>query len=78
MKLLEQSTGLGKQPLAELIQIRVKDYMVVASKQEVAGRPAEALPLLRGTQNADAFAAPSYNPAGAIVSNGIEGTIGPY
>ena len=45
VKLLEQSTGLGKQPLAELIQIRVKDYMVVASKQEAAGRPAEALRL---------------------------------
>ncbi len=45
VKLLEQSTGLGKQPLAELIQVRVKDYMVVASKQEAAGRPAEALRL---------------------------------
>ena len=45
VKLLEQSTGLGKQPLAELIRVRVKDYMVVASKQEAAGRPAEALRL---------------------------------
>ena len=45
IKLLDQSTGKTGKSLAELVQTRVNDYMVVAAKQEAAGRLAEALRL---------------------------------
>jgi hypothetical protein len=45
VKLLEQSTGLKDGSLAKLIEVRVRDYMVVATKQEAAGRSEEALRL---------------------------------
>ncbi len=45
IKLLDQSTGKTGKSLAELVQTRVNDYMVVAAKQEAAGRLSEALRL---------------------------------
>ena len=45
VKLLEKSSGLKGGSLAKLLEVRVRDYMVVATKQEAAGRSEEALRL---------------------------------
>ena len=45
VKLLQTSSGLSNDSVADLIKTRVNDYMVVATKQEAAGRVQEALRL---------------------------------